>query len=105
MKLNCCASNFRDLNLLFAILKLDTWLEGTLTNNRVESGIITASYYGTSERHKGDNEGGEGWGEHEGAEGGGARVEVAYESCQRLIFPSVVGACWSISHVAAPLDS
>lgn len=22
----------------------------------------------------------------------GARVEVAYESCQRLIFPSVVGA-------------
>lgn len=33
---------------------------GTLTNNRVESGIITASYYGTSERHKGDNEGGDG---------------------------------------------
>lgn len=32
-------------------------------------------------------------GGHEGVEGGGARVEVAYESCQRLIFPSVVGAC------------
>lgn len=55
----------------------------TLTNNRVESGIITASYYKTSERHKGANEGGR-------RQGG--RVEVPYESCQRLIFPSVVGA-------------
>lgn len=59
-KYNTFSINFKDLNLLFTVLKLDTRLEGTLTNNRVESGIITASYYGTSERHKGDNEGGEG---------------------------------------------
>lgn len=31
-----------------------------LTNNWVVSGIITASYYETSERHKGANEGGKG---------------------------------------------
>ena len=68
-----------------------------LTNNRVVSGIITASYYETSERHKGANEGGEGPGGVRGEAGGlrvvvSREVEVAYESCQRLIFPSVVGA-------------
>lgn len=67
-----------------------------LTNNRVVSGIITASYYETSERHKGANEGGEGLAVFEGRWGAGVvvsrEVEVAYESCQRLIFPSVVGA-------------
>lgn len=32
-----------------------------LIDNRVASGIIRASYYETSERHKGANEGGQGW--------------------------------------------
>lgn len=64
-----------------------------LTNNRVVSGIITASYYETSERHKGANEGGEwGGGVSVARRGVSGEVEVAYESCQRLIFPSVVGA-------------
>lgn len=74
-------------------LNLASQLVGMLRNNRVVSGMIRASYYETSERHKGANEGGVGCRGVRGAGRGVSReVEVAYESCQRLIFPSVVGA-------------